>query len=425
MDIVCSPAGIVNPQRPGQGIMDLVSAGFMSISLEIDMCCSSYELEHLGELEEEQDQESEERQFELVSEKPQEMRRFFKKMTDMCRDKNLGISIALAPYPPRDTERLDILECLAKIDREAVKYCGTLGCEYIVVRPISVSAARGEEWQVNRKFYLNLAQTARENHVKILLVNQYILKNGHAVRGVCSEGKQAAEWVDMLNDEVGEELFGFCVDVGVCSLCGQDMYEFVCALGERIKTVVFRDCDGQHEGSMLPFTSVCYGQPRTDWLSLIRGLRQCGFDGKILLGMFDTAVSFSPLLRPSLMKLARDAAEYFKWQIEIETVLKKYDSVVLFGAGNMCRNYMKCYGDTYPPLFTCDNNEKIWGTYFCGLEVKSPEALKSIPANCGVLICNIYYREIEKQLRDMGISHVEFFNDEYMPTFHFDRLKGV
>ena len=91
----------------------------------------------------------------------------------------------------------------------------------------------------------------------------------------------------------------------------------------------------------------------------------------------------------------------------------------------MCRNYMKCYGDEYPPLFTCDNNERLWGTYFCGLEVKSPETLKMIPENCGVLICNIYYREIEKQLKDMGIRHVEFFNDEYMPTFHFDRLRGV
>lgn len=135
------------------------------------------------------------------------------------------------------------------------------------------------------------------------------------------------------------------------------------------------------------------------------------------------AGNFSPLLRPQLLVLAKSVAEYFKWQIQIETALKKYSSVVLFGAGNMCRNFMKCYGDKYPPLFTCDNNSSLWGSTFCGLEVKAPETLRELPENCGVFICNIYYREIEQQLREMGVANIEFFNDEYMPTFPFDRIE--
>ena len=88
----------------------------------------------------------------------------------------------------------------------------------------------------------------------------------------------------------------------------------------------------------------------------------------------------------------------------------------------MCRNYMKCYGAIYPPLFTCDNNQALWGTSFCGLEVKSPEALKDLPDDCGVFICNLYYREIEAQLRAMGVKHIEYFNDEYMSSYYFDRF---
>ena len=89
----------------------------------------------------------------------------------------------------------------------------------------------------------------------------------------------------------------------------------------------------------------------------------------------------------------------------------------------MCRNYMKCYGEKYPPLFTCDNNPNMWGKEFCGLEIKSPEVLKEISSDCAIFICNVYYREIEKQLRTMGIRNsIEFFNDEYMPSFHFDRI---
>ena len=75
-------------------------------------------------------------------------------------------------------------------------------------------------------------------------------------------------------------------------------------------------------------------------------------------------------------------------------------------------------------LLTCDNNQKLWGTEFCGLEVKPPESLNTISEDCMILICNIYYREIEQQLRDMRINNrIEFFSDEYMPSFYFHRLE--
>lgn len=52
------------------------------------------------------------------------------------------------------------------------------------------------------------------------------------------------------------------------------MYDFVLALGHRIKVVILRDGDGSHESALLPFTSAVQGGSRTDWLSLIRGLRE-------------------------------------------------------------------------------------------------------------------------------------------------------
>ena len=36
----------------------------------------------------------------------------------------------------------------------------------------------------------------------------------------------------------------------------------------------------------------------------------------------------------------------------------------------------------------------------------------------------LYKNEIEEQLRKMGLANpIEFFNDEYMPSFYFDRLE--
>ena len=184
--------------------------------------------------------------------------------------------------------------------------------------------------------------------------------------------------------------------------------------------VVLKDFSWQRETALLPFTCVDSG---TDWLGVIRGLRDVDFDGELVIDFSGTMRAFSPLLRPALYKLARETVKYFSWQIGLEQGMKKYKKLVLFGAGNMCRNYMKNYGEKYPPLFTCDNNSKLWGTEFCGLEVKSPEALKNLPEDCGIFICNIYYREIEEQLRAMGVErNIEYFNDEYMQSFDFNRL---
>ncbi len=62
-----------------------------------------------------------------------------------------------------------------------------------------------------------------------------------------------------------------------------------------------------------------------------------------------------------------------------------------------------------------DNIRDLWGGELEGLKIKSPEALRELPEGSGVIICNTYYREIEEQLRCMGIENIGYFNDEYIP----------
>lgn len=418
MNIVYSPMGIVEAEHPEQGTTDMVNAGYQDILLDTTMCCPSYELEYQDRLKEKSKKKA------LVSERPTELYHRMKPFADQCARRKLYMTVGRAPYLTRDTKQKDLKEILIQLTEESLKLCGKAGCQYIIIRPWSAGVESGEEWNVNREYYLHFASLAREYNVKILLENQCRDVSGHLVRGTCSDAVEAAEWVDKLNEAVGEECFGFCMDTGVSNICGQNMYDFILTLGNRLKAVILRDCDGKTENALLPFTSVSCGQSQTDWLSILRGLREIEYDGQLILNIMDTVSSFSVLLRPGVLSLAKSVAEFFKWQVEMEKLLKKHTAIVLFGAGNMCRNYMKCYGEKYPPLYTCDNNRKLWGTAFCGLEVKSPESLKSLPKDCAVFICNIYYREIEKQLREMGIQNpIEFFNDEYMPAYYFDRLE--
>ena len=259
-----------------------------------------------------------------------------------------------------------------------------------------------------------------------MLESLYRVHNGCIVRDICVDAHDAVAWIDELNALAGCEIFGFHMDVGTCSFLGQNMHDFAVILGSHIKAVTVRDSDGTTDTALLPFTAVCGGKPRTDWLNLIRGLRAINFDGVLIMNFSGMAGAMSPLLKPAFMQFAKKVADFIAWQIGMENILRRYGKRVLFGAGNMCRAYMKCYGEEYPPLFTCDNNPAKHGTEFCGLTVKNPEELKNLPKDCAILICNVYYREIEEQLKAMGIKNpVAFFNDEYMPQFHFERIEDM
>lgn len=81
------------------------------------------------------------------------------------------------------------------------------------------------------------------------------------------DGTETAQIIDRKNQEAGFEKYGFCLDVGVCNICGQNMYDYILSLGSRIKAVIVRDNDGDKDNALLPFTSINAGASQTDWLN--------------------------------------------------------------------------------------------------------------------------------------------------------------
>lgn len=420
MNLLCAPSNIVGIKNPYKGLRNISAAGYKNILLDFSLCCSSGELEWIGKKE----TLAEKTDRVKVFENPEKMREVMLPLLKQCEMQKTRTPIAYAPYLERNTKHDDLNGLLLCLAKESIKICGQAGCKNLVIRPLFAGIPSVDIWEHNKAYYLELAELAKQQDVCILLENQCKDFNGHLVRSICALPEEAVDWIDRLNEAVGNERFGFCMDVGVCNLCGQNMYDFIIGLGNRLKAVIVRDCNGSQESAMLPFTSVYRGNSQTDWQNLIRGLREIGFDGALIMDIRDTVAAFSHLLRPEILRLSKKIADFLKWQIEMETRLKKYPSRVLFGAGNMCRNYMKCYGDKYPPLYTCDNDKYVWDTKFCGLTVKNPQNLKELPEDCAIFICNIYYHDIREQILEMGVKNpIEYFNDEYMPSFYLDRLE--
>lgn len=405
---VCNLSGIIDVLRPAQGIADVKNVGFNQVMIEIDF-------RHIQE------------ECQEVDDYGPYIKKYYTRLLDKCNSECIGVYAIRLNYrfgaSLPSCSKISLLEIVSA----SLSALGTMPCDFLILDIQDTGYAKRGESCLTQEECICIANEVKERNTLILFENQYHDFNGNFIRGSFSDASYTRNFIDELNRLAGFERFGLCMNVGTFTLCGQNMQEYASSLGERIKSVILRDCDGIRDASLLPFTSSSGGQSHTDWLSLIRGLREIAFNGGLILDMKDTAASFSTLLRPHLMPLAKETAVYFRWQIELESILQKNKHIVLFGAGNMCRNYMKCYGEKYKPLYTCDNKNELWGTEFCGLEVKSPEALKSLPQNCAIVICNIYYREIEAQIRNMGVSNsIEYFNDEYMPVFHFNRLtRGV
>lgn len=84
----------------------------------------------------------------------------------------------------------------------------------------------------------------------------------------------------------------------------------------------------------------------------------------------------------------------------------KDKAIILFGAGQMFDDYMRKFGAKYRPLFTVDNDSSKWGRTRLGIDIRNPEDILTIPeSKRKVIICSFYYREIEKQLQEMGVSY--------------------
>ncbi len=418
MKILSTIKGITDVWNPNQGLSDLKTADFTNLYFDMEAVCPGEDMEKLARGSLQKGART------RVVEHPEELRSTVAPFFGKLQEKNMEVLLAKAPSLLWNTKQASFNDALRILTVESIRCCGEFGVPKLIVPPLFAGLDASELFEKNKHFYTSLIPLAKEHHVMLLLENQCRDKNGHLIRGLFSNGQEAAEFLDELNETAGEEIFGYAYNGGNANLCSQNIYEEMSTLGHRIKAVLISDNNGNDKARLLPFTSTGPKGVDTDWLSLVRGVRAIDFDGDVVLEYGDTALATSPILKPALLNYAKKIGDYFLWQFEMDAMVRNYGDRVLFGAGNMCRNYMKNYGEAYPPLFTCDNNSSNWGKTFEGLEVKNPEELKKLPRDTAIFICNVYYREIEAQLKDMGLKNpIVFFNDEYLEMLHFERLE--
>lgn len=230
----------------------------------------------------------------------------------------------------------------------------------------------------------------------IMLKNHIRDLSGHKMRGYLSDAVSAVSALHELKKQYSDKEFGFALDLGAAASYGADIYEIILSYEDIMDVIIwpFRNRD-------ISFREV------------IRALKETDFDGTIIFDLKEAYQQIPISLRRDEISMGKKFAKYIEWQLGMDEMVDKYEKIVLFGAGAMCENFMKKHGEKHKPLFTCDNNEKLWGASVSGLTIKPPEALRDLDASTVIFVCNSYYQEIKKQLVDMGVKNtIEFYSDE-------------
>lgn len=228
-----------------------------------------------------------------------------------------------------------------------------------------------------------------------------------------AELKRIADYCNRLCER---PIVGICYNVGYGNLLAKNIRSQLYECREYLCMVHVNDNGGRKNDKQMPYTfTKGRGELSTDWYHIIGELMRMEFEGWMI---FDTKGVFArcPVaMQNQFVRLLYAVAMEWESQFTFaKRVLDQSDKkLILFGAGQMLFDYMRVFGEQYPPYFAVDNGEARWNTEVQGVPVKSPRAILEVPEEeRNVVICCMYYDAIGAQLREMGVAYSEF-QDRY------------
>lgn len=229
---------------------------------------------------------------------------------------NISFGQAHAPFPLHVEGADDVNAYLIQMIEKECAICRYLECPALVVHPYSC-ADKEKEKEINLAMYRKMIPAGKKYGVTLCLENMFRFENGHATAGACGEAAEACWYIDTLNKEAGEDIFGYCFDVGHANLSSRNIRQELRTLGHRLTILHIHDNDGLFDLHQIPYTQHTSGQKTcTDWESFIEGLRDINYKGTLNFETFAALKNIPHELIPSMLKLTYEIGCYFKKRIE-------------------------------------------------------------------------------------------------------------
>ena len=223
-----------------------------------------------------------------------------------------------APFPTWFEDQPEETEYLLNVVEKCMAVCAYVGAPAIVVHPHN-SGSKVLDVEINLEMYRKLMPAARKYGVKICLENIFSVYKGRIIEGICTHAEDACYLIDTLNKEAGEELFGFCLDVGHANATGKNLRHYINTLGHRLTLLHIHDNDGKGDKHLIPYTQTTdlWGcDLATDWEGFIMGLRDVGYEGALSFETFRAVKQLPKDVEKEALKLITAIGRYFKKRIE-------------------------------------------------------------------------------------------------------------
>lgn len=246
----------------------------------------------------------------------EELCAYFTPLRDAALKNDITITQVHGPFPMWVHERDEMNEYTIMATEKCFAVMQFLGCKNIVVHPTNAQYILGSkqaEREINLNIYRRLIPAAKKYGITICLENLFATIKGRIMEGPCADVAEIISYIDLLNSEAGENIFGLCLDVGHANLYGRNIYEYIKGIGHRLTCLHIHDNDGLSDLHMLPYSYTRNGgrDYNIDWPGFIRGLHDIGYRGDLCFETFRCMSSYPAPVHPQLLDLIHGIGRYF------------------------------------------------------------------------------------------------------------------
>lgn len=227
-----------------------------------------------------------------------------------------------APFPTWFEGNEKATDYLLTVVEKIIAVCAYVGCPALVVHPFTSADPKNRErdLEINLRMYRRLMPTAKKYGVTVCLENLFCVERGRIVpAAACTDAEDFVCLIDKLNAEAGENIFGFCFDVGHANITGKNLRAYLNRIGKRLTVLHIHDNDGVADKHLMPYTQATgmWGEhTSSDWEGFIAGLRDIGYEGNLSFETYRVTCLFPKAVEKEVLLLITAIGRYFRKRIE-------------------------------------------------------------------------------------------------------------